>query len=218
MNTLKVPFLKAIAKETSIEEIDEIIDSSDIDYVSLENVNWPDEFPDKPSVGFKLVQAEEGIILKFNVNETFTRSVYTKNNDKVYTDSCVELFIDPSGDGSYYNFEINAIGTLLLGFGQDRYGRLQAPEEICNLVKRLPSLGSLPFETTNTEIPWQLTIFIPFTVFWHHSISSLTGKIIKGNLQKCGDDLPIPHYTTWNPIKTAHPDYHQPAYFGTFQF
>lgn len=218
MNILKIPVLKTISKKTSIEKINEMIDTNAFDYVSIEKLNWPDEYADKPEVGFKLFQAEDGIILKFNVTEKFTRAIYTKDNDKVYTDSCVELFIDPSGDGSYYNFEFNAIGTLLLGFGKDRHGRQQAPEEISGLVKRLSSLGRLPLETTALQKSWQLTVFIPFTAFWYHSISSLAGKTIKGNLQKCGDDLPTPHYTTWNPIKTPHPDYHQPLYFGTLQF
>lgn len=218
MNTLKIPVLKTISKKTSIEKINEIIDTNAFDYVSIEKLNWPDEYDDKPEVGFKLFQAEDGIILKVNVTEEFTRAIYTKDNDKVYADSCVELFIDPSGDGSYYNFEFNAIGTLLLGFGKDRHERQQAPEEVCGLVKRLSSLGRLPIETTTLQKSWQLTVFIPFTAFWHHSISSLAGKTIKGNLQKCGDDLPTPHYTTWNPIKTPHPDYHRSEYFGAFQF
>jgi len=218
MNIVKVPLLKAITKETTIENINEFIETSKVDYTMIENVNWPDEFSEKPNVGFKLFQTEEGIVLKFNVTEEFSRAIYTTDNDKVYTDSCVELFIDPSGDGSYYNFEINAIGTLLLGFGKDRHNRQQATEEISGLVKRVSSLGRRPFETTKLEKPWQLTVYIPFTAFWHHSITSLKGKTIKGNLQKCGDNLPTPHYTTWNPIKTAHPDYHQPAYFGVLQF
>ncbi len=110
------------------------------------------------------------------------------------------------------------IGTLLLGYGKDRNDRDQAPLKITKLVKRLPSLGILPFETAQLKKPWELTVFIPFTAFWHHAITSLSGKNIKGNLQKCGDELPIPHYTTWNPIETAHPDYHRPEFFGIFQF
>lgn len=218
MNTLNVPFLKAVSTQTTIEIANRIIDTVNNGYTSIECVNWPDEFEAKPKVDFKFFQAERGIYLKFSVTEDHTRAIYTKDNDKVYTDSCVELFIDPSGDGSYYNLEFNAIGTLLLGFGKDRHDREQAPQEITSLVKRLPSLGFRPLETTELQKPWELTVFIPFTAFWHHSISSLSGKKIKGNLQKCGDDLPVPHYITWNPIKTAHPDYHRPEYFGIFEF
>jgi hypothetical protein len=218
MNTLHVTALKTTAEETSPENMNEIIETSGGDYSSIECVNWPDEYPGKPIVHFKLLQIDKGIFLKFIVTEEFSSAIYTTDNDNVYTDSCVELFIDPSGDGSYYNFEFNAIGTLLLGFGRDRYTREQAPEKITRLVKRLPSLGFQPIETVRLDKPWELTVFIPFAAFWHHTISSLAGKTIKGNLQKCGDNLPTPHYTTWNPIKTPHPDYHRPEYFGTIQF
>jgi hypothetical protein len=28
----------------------------------------------------------------------------------------------------------------------------------------------------------------------------------------------MPHYVTWNPIKTEKPDFHQPSYFGLLKF
>jgi hypothetical protein len=39
----------------------------------------------------------------------------TRSNQQVYEDSCVEFFVAPSNDGIYFNFEFNAIGTILMG-------------------------------------------------------------------------------------------------------
>ena len=218
MNNVQIPYLKTISTETSIESAAELIDATKIETHHIDCINWPAEFPDKPFVQFKIVRIGQGLLIKFYVYEDFTRATYTTDNQPVYKDSCVEIFIDPSGDGSYYNFEFNAMGTLLLGFGANRNNRELALPEITKRVKRFSSLGTVPFDNLRNKSPWDLTVLIPYTAFWHHTILSLEGKAVKGNLLKCGDDLPVPHYLTWNPISTPHPDYHRPEYFGTFDF
>jgi len=218
MNTIHVPFLKNITVETPIELASQLIESAAISSHVINCLNWPDGFPDKPEVRFKIVIIENGLMIKFYVKEDYTRATFTIDNQEVYHDSCVELFIDPSGDGTYYNFEFNAIGTLLLGFGADRHNRPRASQEITKQIIRLSSNGIVPFENIQLDKPWNLTVIIPFSAFWHHESLSLQGKKIKANFQKCGEDLPIPHYLTWNPILTPKPDYHQPAYFGTILF
>lgn len=218
MNILRVPYLKTISTETSIESAAELIETTTIETHTIDCINWPVEYPEKPVVYFKLVRIKNGLLVKFHVNEDVIRATFTLDNQPVFRDSCVELFIDPSGDGTYYNFEFNALGTLLLGFGVSRHDREIALPEITNLVKRQSSLGTVAFDYLRNKSPWHLTVIIPYTSFFHHTILSLEGKVIRGNLQKCGDDLPVPHYLTWNPIPTPHPDYHKPEYFGIFDF
>lgn len=218
MNILHVPFLETISTETSIDSAAELIETPNIETHTMDCVNWAVEYPERPVVQFKFAKIKDGLLIKFYVNEDATRATLSTDNQPVYQDSCVELFIDPSGDGTYYNFEFNALGTLLLGFGANRHNREIALAEFTNQVKRLSSLGTLPFDNLLNKKPWQLTVMIPFTSFWHHTSVSLEGKNVRGNLQKCGDDLPVPHYLTWNPILTPHPDYHRPEYFGMFDF
>jgi len=218
MNSIQIPFLKNITIETPIVLASQLIETSANASHDIDCINWPDSFPDKPDVRFKIAGIPDGLLIKFYVKEDYTRATFTIDNQEVYKDSCVELFIDPSGDGTYYNFEFNAIGTLLLGFGANRHNRPRAPQEITKQVKRFSSLGLLPFENTQIDKQWSLTVIVPFTAFWNHSIRSLESKIIRANFQKCGEDLPLPHYLTWNPILTPKPDYHQPNYFGTLDF
>ena len=45
-------------------------------------------------------------------------------NDPVCEDSCVEFFVRPSCDKRYINFEVSAIGTMLIGLGEGREERL----------------------------------------------------------------------------------------------
>jgi hypothetical protein len=213
MNSIQAQFLIDVTLETPIELASQLIEASTSH--AIECINWPNVFPEKPDVRFKIAGIEGGLLLKFYVKEDYTRATFTIDNQEVYHDSCVELFIDPSGDGTYYNFEFNAIGTLLLGFGVDRHNRPRAPHEITKQVIRHSSNGILPFDNIRLDKPWDLTVIIPFSVFWHHSILSIDGKKLRANFQKCGEDLPVPHYLTWNPILTPKPDYHQPNYFGT---
>ena len=218
MKTLRVPFLNTLSTETSIDAASEFIETENIETHTMDCINWADEHPERPVVQFKLVRINDGVLLKFYVKEDVTRATLTSDNQPVYQDSSVELFIDPSGDGTYYNFEFNAIGTLLLGFGANRHNREIALPEITDRVKRLSSLGTLPFDNRRDKKPWQLTLMIPFTAFWHHAPYTIEGKVVRGNLQKCGNDLPVPHYLTWNPILAPHPDYHRPECFGIFDF
>ena len=46
----------------------------------------------------------------------------------------------------------------------------------------------------------------------HKSMDRILGII------KCGDDLTVPHFLSWNPIKTEKPDFHRPEFFGTVKF
>jgi len=216
MNSIQVPFLKDITVETHIELASQLIEP--ISSNAIDCLNWPLGFPDKPDVRFKIARIENGLLIKFYVKEDYTRATFIIDNQEVYQDSCVELFIDPSGDGTYYNFEFNAIGTLLLGYGVNRYNRPRAPQEITKQVIRLSSNGIFPFDNIRFDKSWDLTVIIPISAFWQHESILLEGKKVRANFQKCGDDLPVPHFLTWNPILTPKPDYHQPDYFGTIEF
>jgi hypothetical protein len=46
----------------------------------------------------------------------------------------------------------------------------------------------------------------------------LAGVECRGNIYKCGDALPVPHYVSWRPIDTPDPDFHRPEYFGQIVF
>ena len=218
MKILQVPFLKTISTETSIAKASQLLETSSIGSTAIDCLNWPDEFPEKPTVRFKVVRIVDGLLIKFYVEEKYTSATLTCDNQPVYKDSCVELFIDPSSDGTYYNFEFNAIGTLLLGFGTNRHHREKALPEITKQIKRFSSLGTLPFNSIINCDAWDLTVMIPYSAFWKHTVRSLEEKSIKANFQKCGDDLVVPHYLTWNPIPTLHPDYHLPEFFGILEF
>jgi hypothetical protein len=158
------------------------------------------------------------ILLAFHVNEPQVRAVNTGFNSRVWEDSCVEFFLMLDGDPNYYNFEFNAIGTLLGAYGPDRHRRELLPEAELQQIRTLPSLGREVILNLEGGIIWTLSVSIPATTLCHSPLASLSGIRATGNFYKCGDLLNRPHYLSWQPVQTVQPDFHSPRFFGELVF
>lgn len=178
--------------------------------------NWPAEYPYTPAVSFKGYHDGEHFYLHFDVDERASLARVDKDNGEVWTDSCVEFFIAPDDTG-YYNFETTCIGKMLLGSRKSRTEAIHAPAEVLESVKRYPSLPVENFDEKPVG-PWSLTLAIPSTALFKHSLKSWDGITVKANLYKCGDNLSVPHFISWQPITTEKPDFHRPEFFGELTF
>ena len=138
---------------------------------------------------------------------------YTRRDDPVYTDSCLEVFIAPvSGRSEYINFEMNPNGAYLSQFGSERNGRVFIKE----LTAEAPRVSAGVY--TDKE-GWHAQLFIP-----ERLISSLYGcdfsvgeGEIRGNFYKCADDSTTPHYGALVPVDSASLGFHNPERFGTIK-
>ena len=79
-----------------------LFDEEKIDFQPIQCVNWA-EYPYKPKVNFRIAHTQNSILLHFKVKEESVRAKYGEDNGSVWTDSCVEFFSIPAGDGIYYN-------------------------------------------------------------------------------------------------------------------
>lgn len=139
-------------------------------------------------------------------------------NGPVWEDSCIEFFLNPAPgrDERYLNFEVNAEGVMLLGFGADRHARslLGFDPALFRIRADVPPGGAAawrePFYTLSFEIP------LSFLEEQYGKLDLRRGARLAGNFQKCGEKTANPHYGVWNPILTPEPDFHQPSHFGTF--
>jgi hypothetical protein len=199
-----------------LPEISDSLDNSGKGYL-VSTINWED-YTIKPETKFKIGYSDNEIFLKYYVREDCIKAEMSLSNQKVYEDSCVEFFVSPGVDGVYYNFEFNCIGICLLGIGTGRANRTLADPDIISKIRRLPSMGTMPFGEKRGDFSWTLTIAIPFGIFIPHDVKDLKNKVFKANFYKCGDKLSSPHYLTWNPVKTDKPDFHQPMFFGELRF
>ncbi|KAA6325773.1 hypothetical protein EZS27_025049 [termite gut metagenome] len=213
MKELKVKKINAVGLQ--VDALPALLNKENVAFVPITNVNWAEKYSYRPEVSFRLAYADNAFLLHFKVKEGSVRARYGNDNGSVWTDSCVEFFVIPCGDGIYYNIECNCIGTVLVGAGNEKSGHEHAAQDVMNGVQRWSSLGRLPFEERIGETDWEVALIIPYTVFFKHKISSLDGKTLKGNFYKCGDELQTPHFLSWNPIETESPNFHVPEYFGT---
>ena len=216
LKTLEVNKLEFRSEYPGLDEISEKLDNLNIRN-PVEEVNWKD-FDYKPDVKFSIAYADREILLKYYVTEQWFKAEKTETNQDVYEDSCVEFFMSPSADGIYYNLEFNGIGTCLMGSGTGRENSRRADPRIIARIRRMTSVGNKSVKERKGEFSWTLTMAIPLDVFFHHKITELKGKTFRANFYKCGDKLSVPHYVTWNPVKTEKPDYHRPEYFGLLKF
>lgn len=184
---------------------------------TLACVNWPDLYPDRPSVSFGISCGGDELRLRFRVHEDFTRAECRADRENIWEDSCVEFFFAPCDDGLYYNFECSCIGKLYLCCGRGRENRVFLPEESYAAVRRSSSLGTEAFGL-HEGLDWELELAIPASALAFHKLSSFSGLHARGNFYKCGNKLPRRHYLSWAPIDTPAPDFHRPEFFESIDF
>lgn len=215
MKTLEISSLVFSSSSTDWEEISQQLNKLGHEQ-KIDITPWA-KYPYKPEVKFKIAYLKSDIYLKFYVKEKSIRAVNSNINDNVWEDSCVELFISPSSEDVYYNFEFNCIGTCLVQKGISRNNRSYFDAEVIQSIKTFSSLGKDTFEEQVGDYSWDLTIKIPLASFID-DIKDLKGNIMKANFYKCGDRLTDPHFLTWNQIKIKEPDFHRPDFFGDIYF
>ncbi len=204
-----------IKKPVTFAEAEHLLEQHSVTH-TIGNLNWK-EFSYKPEVRFRIAHISNEIWLKYYVKEKYVKAIETRTNGDVYKDTCVEFFIAPTGK-NYYNFEISCIGTIHLAYGEGRNGRKFVDPDMIAKIERVSTLGNQPFEEKSGNFDWEIMIRIPVEVLTYSKIKSLSGLKGTANFYKCGDETSIPHYVTWNPVKTKEPDYHRPEFFGQIQF
>lgn len=202
-------------------------DSLDVDAVAgrlsvlpanaIDLINWPDEYPSKPEVFFRIAHNGDNILLQYQVREDEILGMVTEDNGEVWTDSCAEFFIT-FDNAYYYNIESNCIGRVLLGYRKTGERAEHASPETMRSVGRLPGLGFEKRSRQKGDFRWTLTLIIPLAAFWKSNIKNLRGVKARGNFYKCGDNLTVPHFVSWAKIETPEPSFHQPGFFGELIF
>lgn len=177
--------------------------------ISLSHTGWLP--PCAVSARAQLCHDGQTLFVRMEAEETAIRATLTGKLDQVCNDSCLEFFFAPQeGDPRYFNFELNPLGTLYLGFGAER------PTRVRQIVKDAQALfHPAPFSTENG---WGITFCIPlsFLRLYFPDYTFHTGASC--NFYKCGDQTQTVHYLAWAPLHSETPDYHRRSDFGTLIF
>jgi hypothetical protein len=174
----------------------------------------------RPLVEARLCWSPRFLYVRFRVEEKRIRVRYTKFQDPVYKDSCVEFFVDmfPEERLGYVNFETNAAGTLLAAFGPDRNHRTPLwPEDLAGFAADAMIPG--PVDGEYGADAWTLEYRVPLGLFRKlYGRDIVPGHRAAANFYKCGDDTEVPHYGAWSAVETPSPDFHRPEFFGELVF
>ena len=179
----------------------------------IDTLNWPEEYPYRPEVSFRIFHNDAYLFIEYDVREKCTAALETVDGNDVYKDSCVEFFILPEGSAHYYNFEWNAIGTLCMSRRTGRHDPVHATKDVLSSVLTVSTYGRKAFSEVLGDNVWQLRVAIPCSALFGDSLKSRKGAQFKANFYKCGDALSTPHYVSWAPVETPSPDYHRPEFF-----
>lgn len=213
MKTLEIPFISGL-ESLSFEELDKRMETGAAkDFIC--EVNWQ-TYPYKPTAAFRVARSESHLVIFYDVKGLDLRAAALEDNGPVWEDSCCEFFVSDLSDGTYYNFELNCVGTLLAAKRRSRTDAdMFSPDQLARIIRH-SSLEKKPYEEADVIHSWSTAICIPFDLIGLNASNLPEG--IRANFYKCADMTAHPHYLSWNRIDVPTPDFHRPDHFGLLKF
>ena len=155
---------------------------------------------------------EEGIWVSMRCYEEKPRAIYHNPNDPIYTDSCMEAFIDcfPELHKGYLNIEMNVNGASFCSFGTNRYCR----SYVVDMGIPHPEVTAERGEEAGRPY-WQVRCLLGVKLWealYGRPFNLNPGHVMRGNFYKCADHAAKPHWSSWAPVPRL--DFHDPDSFG----
>lgn len=217
---LTLPYVEGLCKAEGLEEFTALLtkaaEKTGYGSAAIDNAGWPESFPYTPECSFTAGWCRKGIGILYRVKGLDLRAQALQDNGRVWEDSCCEFFISDPSDGTYYNFEMNCVGTLLAAKRKTRNDCVHFTEEQLSHVRRFTSLKREAYDKSGEEFTWSVGMFIPFFLTGIDPVNM--PATVNANFYKCGDMTAHPHFLSWSPIETEKPDFHRPEFFGELTF
>lgn len=179
---------------------------------SIDSLNWPSAFPEKPEVTVEVTNNQDYLFLHFFVKGEQLRALTTEDQGHVWEDSCVEFFCQVPGEDYYLNFETNCIGAMVASRRRGRNLDVQAlsPAEMAQIERRCTFPRQVIAERDGW-FAWEVELRIPLHLIFGDNPKT---KSLRANFYKCADKTKKPHYLSWQPISLPQPDFHCPQFFA----
>lgn len=165
----------------------------------------------------RMLWDDEFLYVGFVVEDEHIVSTFTERDDPVWREDCVEVFVapDPENVRVYFNFEFNALGTML-----DRTSHLdQGLEWNAEGVRvAIVHAGTLN-DDSDIDRGWVAEIAIPFQAFKGAArhLPPREGDTWRLNLYRINDESDRQH-SVWSHTGTERPSFHEPERFGIVHF
>ena len=153
----------------------------------------------------------------FKSHDAFISSHLTQRDDPVSRDDCVEVFIAPdtSRIENYFNFEFNAITTIL-----DRSPLMDRSSQWnADGIRAASHIAGTLNDSSDVDDYWTMEIAIPLSTFepFAPDIPPQQGQQWRLNLYRTGGDINL-QYATWSNTLRPKPQFHAPDRFGIVTF
>jgi len=180
----------------------------------------------RPKTQARLLHDGQSLAIIFRVEDRYVVARKTEYQSPTHKDSCVEFFVRPRPDRGYFNFEWNAIGTLLLWYVEKPRRpdgifekNTEVPRDAAGAIDRRASLMGPIHDEISDPVMWTLSALIPLALFepFVGPAGPLRGQRWGANFYKCADCSSHPHWGYWADIGDRL-DFHQPERFGEIIF
>lgn len=113
---------------------------------------------------FKMLWDERFLYVYAELEEPHVWATLTKKNSMIYRDNAFEIFLDPAGSGeNYYEFEVNALGTiweLTLSRPYRRGGKATSGTNLPSLRSAVAVDGTVN-DASDVDRRWSVEVAIP---------------------------------------------------------
>lgn len=209
MKKMNLPVIEELSIE-SLQEIEKALTKSG-QHFSIDTINW-EEYPHLPKVDAHIARSDSHLVVMYNVEGPNLRAKAMEDNGPVWEDSCCEFFVSHPSDGTYYNFELNCVGTLLVAKRTGRHDAKHWNKEDLDKVLRYSSLERKEYDITGKVETWTVAMCIPLNLIGLDTDD--LPKELRANFYKCGDKTADVHFVSWAPIDLPSPNFHCPQFFG----
>ena len=181
------------------------------------------ESGEKEQTEAKILWDNERIYFAFKCDDKHIWAEHYSPNDPVSRDDCCEAFISPVPEGSertdYINYEINCIGTWLVGYHARSRDKNIGKWNDCKWLEIGRNINGTCNNDEDIDEGWVLEFSVPFSHFeeFGATFPPGDGQVIYVGLHRCGGKTNA-QYSQWAPSHTERPSYHQPQDFGKVTF
>lgn len=168
----------------------------------------------------KLLWDQHHLYVAVDVSDELLRSSYTKRDDHLWEQDCIELMIDPDGDGKdYFEIQVSPRAAVF----DTRYDARRVPQPFgridwdSKVVAAVALRGTVDDEqrdegyTVEIAIPWQA-----FSLDGKPQASPAIGDRWRANLYVMDLTADRQQAAAWSPLGVG--DFHVPSRFGILAF
>jgi hypothetical protein len=192
---------------------------ADVPQGTIDQIPWPAGCADRRTV-FRAVWCADALCLRYDCEDCYISAVATQTNGPVWLDSCVEFFVapNPAKPDNYYNFEMNCVGTFLMGTHCDwNEGYADRSRDIS--IRVATTVPGPTKEEAPGDNGWSLVARIPWEHFQHDAphLPPQPGDAWRANFYRVGGRTER-LCSAWSPIDHPTPQFHVPRCFSRIEF